>query len=98
MNAPKKRLNAPARRQQLLDVTARLIAERGIDHVRVPDVAEAAGVTRPIVYKHFENRQALIPGVLEDFGSDLEARFAEVFRTIPSDLEGVARVFIHSVC
>jgi len=98
MTAPKRRLSAAARRQQLLDVTARLLAEGGIDNVRVPDVAEAAGVTRPIVYKHFENRQALILGVLEDFGADLEARFSAGFRRIPEDLEEIARIFIDSVC
>ncbi|MCA9534710.1 MAG: TetR/AcrR family transcriptional regulator [Myxococcales bacterium] len=78
MNAPRKpknvaeverssRLWAKDRRQQLIDVSAGLIVREGADRVRIPEVAAAAGVTRPVVYKFFPNRQALLIAVLEDF-------------------------------
>lgn len=64
----------------------------------VPEVAATAGVTRPIVYRHFENRQALILGVLEDFRDDLEIRFRAAFRGAPDELDLLIPIFIHSVC
>ena len=57
--APHGRLWAADRRRSLVVAAARLLVERGADAVRIPDVAAAAGVTRPVVYKHFPNRTAL---------------------------------------
>lgn len=74
------RLNAEDRKQSLIDAAAQILAHSGVDAVRMPEVAEAAGVTRPIVYKHFENRHALIIGVLEDFRGALGVRTADALR------------------
>ena len=68
-----QRLWAKDRRQQLVDVASAIIAREGVDRVRIPEVATAAGVTRPVVYKFFPNRQALLVAVLEDFTDALRA-------------------------
>jgi AcrR family transcriptional regulator len=44
----------------LLDATAQIVAEDGADAVSMEAVAERAGVSRPLVYKHFANRAALL--------------------------------------
>ena len=83
--SPHGRLWAADRRKQLLGVAARLLAQEGLDGVRIPDVAAEAGVTRPVV-RHFSNRQAILVGVLEDFGATLQERgrihWAEPSRSI----------------
>jgi len=60
------------RRRQLLDTAARILSEEGADAVRIPRVANLAGVTRPSVYKHFANRQELLLGILEGLGESLD--------------------------
>ena len=85
------------RRQQLLDTAAALLVGRGVDGVRVPDVAAAAGVTRPVVYKHFKNRQALIIGVVEDYMAELDASFAVALRGQRS-LEDSMRAVLEATC
>lgn len=72
-----KRLPASERQRQLVRVASRLLAEQGVDHVRMPEVAEAAGVTRAIVYRFFKSRQELLAAILDDFLVELERRFAE---------------------
>ncbi len=47
------RLPAAARRRQLLDVALGEFAERGYSGVSMDQVAEAAGVTKPVLYQHF---------------------------------------------
>src|SRR5262245_49110034 len=59
------RMRAPARREQLLDVTARLVAEEGFHQVTIEAVAREAGITRPIVYRHFGDLQGLLNAVVE---------------------------------
>jgi AcrR family transcriptional regulator len=54
-----KRLPADRRRQQLLDVALKLFAQRGFNATTMDDIAEKAGVTKPLLYQHFESKRAL---------------------------------------
>lgn len=56
---PTKRLTGEQRRTQLLEVAARLFAERGYQATTMDDVAEAAGVTKPLLYQHFNSKKDL---------------------------------------
>ena len=55
------RMQAGERREQLLDATKTIVAERGFHAVSIEAVAREAGITRPIVYGHFND----LPGLLE---------------------------------
>jgi len=54
-----KRLPADRRRHQLLEVALQLFAERGFNATTMDDIAEAAGVTKPLLYQHFASKRAL---------------------------------------
>lgn len=54
-----RRLTAGERRDQLFDVALSLFAERGYAATTMDDIAEAAGVTKPLVYQHFDSKRAL---------------------------------------
>ena len=58
---PATRMQAEERREQLLDATKAIVAERGFHAVSIEAVAREAGITRPIVYGHFND----LPGLLE---------------------------------
>ena len=59
----------------IVEAAGRLFGERGYDATRLDDVAAAAGVTKPILYRHFDTKQALYLALLERHRDDLE-RFA----------------------
>ncbi|MGZ4532859.1 MAG: SACE_7040 family transcriptional regulator [Mycobacteriaceae bacterium] len=52
------------RREQLLDVAAGLMAERGFHGVSINDLGAAAGVSGPAVYRHFSSKQAILGEML----------------------------------
>jgi AcrR family transcriptional regulator len=58
-------MNAEARREQLLDAAKTLVAEHGFHGVSIEAVARGAGVTRPIVYRHFGDLPALLDALVE---------------------------------
>ncbi|MDQ1357116.1 MAG: hypothetical protein QOF20_2672 [Acidimicrobiaceae bacterium] len=68
---PSGRLPAARRRRQLLDVAVDVFAERGFHATSMDEVAEAAGVTKPVLYQHFESKRDLFVELLEDVGSHL---------------------------
>jgi len=65
MNA---RLPAGARRDQILDVAVQVFAHRGYHGTSMNDVADAAGVTKPVLYQHFDSKQDLYLALLDDVG------------------------------
>jgi AcrR family transcriptional regulator len=69
--ARRPRLSGAERREQILDVTKRIAFERGFHAVSIEAVAREAGISRPVVYNHFED----LPGLLEAL-VDREARRA----------------------
>ena len=88
-SSPHGRLWADDRRRQILTVAARLLDERGVDGLRIPDVAQAAGVTRPVIYRHFPNRQAILMDLLEETGNALAERLEDL---AASGLDDVAKL------
>jgi AcrR family transcriptional regulator len=54
------RLGSSARRDALLDAAVALVSAQGVHVVSMEAVAERAGVSRPLVYKHFANRDELL--------------------------------------
>jgi AcrR family transcriptional regulator len=71
----RKRLSSEERRATIVEAAGRLFGERGYDATRLDDIAAAAGVTKPILYRHFDTKRALYLALLERHRDDL-ASFA----------------------
>ena len=48
-----------------------VFAEKGFHATSMDDVAEAAGVTKPVLYQHFRSKRALYLELLDDVGTQL---------------------------
>ena len=83
------RLPAEQRRRQLLDVARDVFADRGFHATAMDDIAAVAGVTKPVLYQHFDNKRALFLELLDDVGAQLLAELSVV--TAP-ELNGRERV------
>jgi AcrR family transcriptional regulator len=58
-------MSAAERREQLLDVTKLLVGEQGFHDLSIEAIAKHAGITRPVVYQHFEDLEALLEAMLQ---------------------------------
>lgn len=67
------RLRARERRAVVETAAADLFAQRGYAGTTIADIAHAAGVTKPIVYRHFESKQHLVLVLLERYRDELAA-------------------------
>jgi AcrR family transcriptional regulator len=57
------RLKAPHRRKQLIEVATKVFAKWGYNAATTAAIAEAAGVTEPILYRHFASKQELFVAI-----------------------------------
>jgi AcrR family transcriptional regulator len=59
------------RRDQLLDVAEAVFVDRGFAGASMDDVAEGAGVTKPVLYDHFGSKDGLLAAVVERSGQQM---------------------------
>ena len=74
---------AEERREQLLDATKAIVARDGFHAVSIEAVAREAGVSRPIVYGHFNDLSGLLDALVDSEGARALGQLAEV---LPRDL------------
>jgi AcrR family transcriptional regulator len=70
-SATRRRLPRDERARQLLEVAESVFASRGVQAASMEEIAEAAGVTKPILYDHFGSKDRLIAAVVERAGTTL---------------------------
>ena len=88
------RLPAARRRQQLLDVALAVFAERGFHPTSMNDLAEAAGVTKPVLYQHFGSKRELYLELLDDVGTRLRVAIDKATSEATTGREQVERGFV----
>lgn len=71
------RLSAHARREQILQVALPVFATAGFHGASMNDVAEAVGVTKPVLYQHFDSKRDLYQALIDDVGERLTGYIAK---------------------
>jgi AcrR family transcriptional regulator len=89
----KRRMRAPERREQLLQVARKVFAKGGYQTVTMDDVARQAGVTKPILYDHFPSKRDLYQGLLEADLAALEERIRTAIETSSGNRERIRGSF-----
>ncbi len=74
---PARRLPAAERRASIEEAAARLFAQRGYAATTVEQIVAAAGVSKPILYRHFESKRDLHVRLLERRRDELAAATLE---------------------
>ncbi|MGV9817412.1 TetR/AcrR family transcriptional regulator [Nocardia xishanensis] len=70
---PRRRLTPGQRRAEILDVGARLFAELPYDHVQMDQIAERAGISRALLYRHFPKKSALFAAIYQRAAESLQS-------------------------
>jgi len=87
------RLPAAERRAQLLAMACRLFARDGYRGASMEAIAEAAGVTKPVLYQHFSSKHALCNDLLGSELARLEGALDEALAQAGDNAERLRRGF-----
>ncbi|GGC16427.1 TetR family transcriptional regulator [Cellulomonas carbonis] len=63
--SPRARMTGTQRREQLLDVSRQLFAEKGFEGTSVEEIASRAQVSKPVVYEHFGGKEGMYAVVVD---------------------------------
>ncbi|RZS43582.1 TetR family transcriptional regulator [Herbihabitans rhizosphaerae] len=104
--ATSQRLPRAQRREQILDAATRVFARAGYAATSVDDVAVEAGITRVLLYRHFDSRTDLYRAVLDraraHLGDTVGSRdfddnsIADLVRAAVADPDGFRLLFRHA--
>jgi AcrR family transcriptional regulator len=87
------RLSAPARREQILEVALEVFGRAGYHGASMNDVADAAGVTKPVLYQHFDSKRELYLALLDEVGNRLLSAIAKATADAPDGKAQTQRGF-----
>jgi AcrR family transcriptional regulator len=86
------RLPAAKRREQLLSTAARLFAEVGYARATTAEIARAAGVSEPIIYRHFKSKKDLFVALIEESGRETIAQWNRHLKGSDDPTERLRRI------
>ena len=83
------------RRERILASATSLFEENGFHGAGIDDIAAAAGVTGPAIYRHFKNKNAVLVALFDRLAERLEAILETVGRLDgPEALETLVRLHV----
>lgn len=89
-----------SRREELLEISARLFAEQGVRATTVRHIADAAGILSGSLYHHFSSKEAIVDEVLREFLDGLFATYNDIVQhsSGPRDaLENLVRASFRAI-
>lgn len=91
-----KRLTKEKRRQQLLQVARSIIRTEGVEALTLGYLAQQAGITKPIAYRHFIDKEGLLIAIYEEFSDKQKQDLSTSLKQNTADLDSTIHVFCHA--
>jgi AcrR family transcriptional regulator len=85
-------VDATLRRTQILDSTARLIARRGLHHVRVADIARACNTSTGTIHNYFPTKEDALRAALDHYADHLIQRLQGEFALAIDNVDKLRRL------
>jgi AcrR family transcriptional regulator len=86
------RLPAEKRRAQLLDTAAKVFAARGYNGATTAELAKAAGITEPIIYRHFKGKKEMFIALVERTGQQTIRDWEDSLRDFTDPAARISRL------
>jgi AcrR family transcriptional regulator len=83
--ATTERLTAPERREQILEASIQVFAERGYEGASTDVIARNAGISQPYLFRLFGTKRELIVATIERCFADTEALFARAAKGLEGE-------------
>jgi len=87
------RLPRPARRRQLLGAAQEIFVAQGYHAAAMDDIADRAGVSKPVLYQHFPGKLDLYLALLDESARELVAIVREALSSTTDNKQRVPATF-----
>ncbi len=92
-----KRLTKEQRRQQLLQVARLIIRTEGVEALTLGYLAQQAGITKPIAYRHFIDKEGLLIAIYKEFSDKQKQDLSDALAQHAKSLDQTIHFFVARV-
>jgi len=85
-------MSAEERRQQIMDIAARLFAEQGYHATTTRQISEACGINDSLLYQHFEGKEDLFIQTMSDLHTKMVDHWWEIAGYSENGLEALREI------
>ncbi|MFO8064394.1 MAG: TetR/AcrR family transcriptional regulator [Spirochaetota bacterium] len=87
------RVQLTDRQQQIVETAIDIIARRGIQELTIKNLSGRIGISEPALYRHFENKHAILVGILDSFAEWSTNTLADIASSDLSPADKIREVF-----
>lgn len=80
-------------RNQILDASATVFAEKGFHSATIKDIATKVGIAHGTIYNYFENKTALMLGIFDRL-NETDQRSEDISKFNEGDIRGFLKVYL----
>ena len=81
-----KTVNHKERRREIRAISLKLFARNGFDDVNLGMIAEACGISRPLLYTYFKDKRQIFNEAIDEATGVIGVRYREIVRSrLPAD-------------
>jgi AcrR family transcriptional regulator len=75
MGSAALKLNTKVRQKQIIEISMAIITQKGIQGLTIKEISKAIGISEQAIYRHFENKLAILFAIIEYFNENLSDSF-----------------------
>src|SRR5687768_18044523 len=80
------------RRAELLELAARMFAERGYGQTTVREIADAAGILSGSLYHHFDSKETMVDEIISKFIDEMIVSYTKVVAEVDDPAEALRQL------
>lgn len=92
-----KRKNTKARQAEIVNTAIAIIGELGVSGLTTAKLAERLGTSEPALYRHFQDKEAILSAIIDEIGAVITDRALELAGQKVSPREKLKRIMASHV-
>ena len=81
-------------KEQIVKNALKLFLQKGFHNVSMAMIAAEVGISKPAIYHHFQNKDAMVEGVLDHFTNKMSEWSLEYFKDAQNGEQQIGRAHV----
>lgn len=82
------------RQKQIIEVSIKIIAEKGIQQLTIKNISKSLGISEPAIYRHFDSKLDILLAILSNFKAENYATVKRIHSVDKSAIEQIEMMFL----
>jgi AcrR family transcriptional regulator len=83
------------RQKEIIDVSIKIIAEKGIQQLTIKNISKSMGISEPAIYRHFDCKMDILLAILSHFKKNSHIISSKIISNKTSSIKQIESIFIN---